>query len=83
MRLINSKEIKKQINDCYEHYDPQWECHIGNADIIKGFKYYLEREAGLKLDFEVETRDGIMRYKINSIEVVDEEVYMLWLLTWS
>lgn len=83
MRLISSKEIKKQINDCYEQYDPHWEWHIGNADIIKGFKYYLEREAGLKLDFEVETRDGIMRYKINSIEVVDEEVYMLWLLTWS
>ena len=83
MKLINTKEIKNQINNCYEHYDPHWDHRIGDPTIMNGFKYYLEREAGLKLDFEVETRNGIVRYKINSIEVVDEEVYMLWLLTWS
>jgi dissimilatory sulfite reductase (desulfoviridin) alpha/beta subunit len=53
MKLINSKEIKNQINNCYEHYDPYWNQRIGDTTIMNGFKYYLEREAGLKLDLKL------------------------------
>lgn len=83
MRLIKQNEIKHQINNCYDAYDPNWPANIGNKDVMGGFKYHLEHNAGLKLDFELDIRMGKMGYKINSIEVVDEEAFMLWMLTWS
>lgn len=83
MRLINHDEIKEQINNCYDSWNPNWKANIGDRSIIPAFKYHLEQAAGLKLDFEIEIRRGISAYKINSIEVVDEEAFMLWILAWA
>lgn len=83
MRIINQKQIKNQLNNCYESWDQNWQYNIGNANLCKSFKYHLECEAGLKLDFEIEVRLGKMGFKINTVEVVDEEAFMLWMLKWS
>ena len=83
MKIISSKKIKNQLNNCYEAWDPNWERNIGNENLTKAFKYHLEREAGLNLDFETEMKDGQLVYKINLIEVVDDEAFMLWMLRWS
>ena len=83
MRIISQREIKKQLNNCYEAWDPNWEHNIGNDNLTKAFKYHLELNAGLKLDFGVLIKFGKAGYQINKAEVVDEEAFMLWMLTWS
>jgi hypothetical protein len=83
MRTINPKEIKNQLNNCFESYEPHWQDDVGSARQRNGFKYYLEYTAGVKLDFETEVRFNRAGYKINSVEIVDEEAFMLWMLKWS
>lgn len=83
MIAIDQKEIKNQLNNCYDAWDPNWQYNIGNANLVRAFKYYLEQEAGLKLDFEVEIKGTQAGYKINQIEVVEPETFMLWKLRWS
>jgi hypothetical protein len=83
MRTISENEIKHQINNCYDAYDPGWPASIGRKDIMKGFKYHLEHTAGIKLDFELDIRNGKMGYKINSIEIVDESSFLMWALKWA
>ncbi len=83
MKTINQKSIKNQLNNFYESWDPNWKYNIGNENLTKAFKYHLEREAGLSIDFEIETRLGRAGYKINSIEIVDNEAFVVWMLTWS
>jgi hypothetical protein len=83
MKTVNVKEIKEQLNNCYDSWDPNWKQNIGNINFIKAFKYHLEREAGISLDFEIEMRGRVAGYKINSVEVVDDEAFMLWMLRWS
>jgi hypothetical protein len=50
---------------------------------VPAFKYYLERTAGLKLDFFPDVRDGKLGYKIERAEVVDNKKYLMWLIKWS
>jgi hypothetical protein len=83
MKTISVKRIKNQLNNCYESWDPNWKHNIGNTNLTGAFKYYLEREAGVKLDFEIELRLGQAGYKVNSVEIVDDEAFMLWMLKWS
>lgn len=83
MKTISQKEIKHQINNCYDAYDPTWPGNIGNKDTMSGFKYHLEQTAGIELDFELDIRKGKMGYKINSIEIVDEPAFLMWMLRWS
>lgn len=83
MKTIEIGLIKKQVNDCFEDYDPLWQDEIGSARQRNGFKYYLERTAGIKLYFENELIDGHMGYKITSVEIVDEEQFILWMLKWA
>ncbi len=83
MKTINPKEIKRQLNNCFEQYDPHWQETVGTARQRNGFKYYIERTAGVKLDFETEIRSGQAGYKINAVEILDEEAFLMWMLKWS
>jgi len=84
MKLINPNKIKEQLNNCYDSYDPNWPTTIGQPTMMNSFKYYLERTAGLKLDFEIEiNKRGQAGYKINSVEVVDESDFVVWMLRWT
>ena len=83
MRTVNPNLIKEQINNCYDSYDPSWHTNIGNRDIMNSFKYHLEHTAGVNLNFEVELRQGRLGYKINSVEIVDEQAFMVWMLKWA
>lgn len=83
MKTIHPKLVKQQLNNCFEAYDPKWQETVGSARQRNGFKYHLEHTAGVKLDFETEIRHGQAGYKINSIEIVDEEAFMMWMLKWA
>jgi hypothetical protein len=83
MNTISPRQINRQLNNCYESYDPNWAMNIGKSNIMNGFKYHLEQSAGLKLDYEVETKGGKMGYKINSIVIVDDPAFTMWMLRWS
>ena len=84
MKTIHPNDIKEQLNNCYDSYDPNWPKNIGDANKIAGFKYHLEHTGGLKLDFELDlNRRGKLGYKMNSVEIVDEPTFMLWMLKWS
>jgi hypothetical protein len=82
-KIIDYKQIKPQLNKCFEHYDPHWTEEVGTARQRNGFKYYLERTAGVRLDFETEIRHGQAGYKINKAEVIDESLFLMWMLRWS
>ena len=83
MNLVNPKAINPQINKCYMEYDPSWPDNAQTR--IPAFKYYLERTAGLKLDFtpKVDYNSGKFGYEIHRIEVVDDKKYTFFLLRWS
>ena len=83
MKTIHQKEIKNQLNNCFKAFDPHWQETVGTARQRNGFKRYIEQTAGIKLDFETEIRSGQAGYKINSIEIVDEPVFLLWMLRWA
>lgn len=83
MKTIDPKLIKNEINKCYSAYDPDW---VPNKNDIKcgAFKYHLEHTAGLKVDFEPDIdRLGMFGYKMNTIEIIDEPRFTMWLLKWA
>lgn len=89
MKQIESTTIKRQLNNCYDDYDPHWEINIDfkgkidTSDSKRGFKYYLEQTGGIRLDFEVKNSHKGSFYKINSVEIVDEGLFTMWMLRWS
>ena len=83
LKTINPKSIKKQINSCFVDWNPSWERDIGNPLQQKGFKYYLEHEAGIKIDFVLNNDIKGAYYSINTIEIVDEPKFTWWMLKWS
>ena len=50
MKTIDPKFVSKQMNKCYLDYDPDYPVDMQNR--VPAFKYYVERVAGVKLDFE-------------------------------
>ncbi len=84
MKLINPKTISPLINRCYLEYDPTWVSEP-NSHRVNSFKYYIERTAGLKLDFEpkIDKLTFKQGYELHSIEVVDDKKYTMFLLRYS
>lgn len=82
MKTINVDKITPLINRCYLDYDPEWRSEPSAK--INGFKYYIERTAGVKLDFAPElNKNGRFGYRLDSVEIVDEPKFTLWMLRWS
>jgi hypothetical protein len=82
MKTINPDIINKQVNKCYLDYDPEWPKDMHTR--VLGFKYYLERTAGLKLDFEPKINEyGKFGYELKQAEIVNEPAFTMWLLRWS
>lgn len=82
MKLINPKSITAYINKCYLEYDPEWPVSLPKQKIF-GFKYHLERTAGLKLDYTPKVKYGRYGFEVNQIEVVDDNKYTMFLLRYS
>ena len=84
MKLIPTKEISPLINRCYLEYDPDWLTEP-NSHRIYSFKYYIERTAGLKLDFtpKIDQQTFKQGYELNQAEVVDDKKYMLFVMKYS
>lgn len=83
MKTIDSGIIKKQINKCYSDYDPNWPNGYGEPLLMNGFKYFLERTAGIRLEFEPEIKNGKMGYGMKRVEIVDDKKYMMWTIKYS
>lgn len=82
MKTIKPKLINKELNKCYLAYDPEWPVSLPKQKIF-GFKYHLERTAGLKLDYTPKVKDGRYGFEVNTVEIVDEPRFTMWLLKWS
>jgi hypothetical protein len=83
MKTVNPNLINDQVNKCFLEYDPDWKNNYNGEAHIGGFKYYLERSAGLKLDFQPEIKNGHYGYKLNGVEIVDGKKYTMWLLKYT
>lgn len=83
MKTIDSSLIKKQINNCYADYDPTYPKGYGEPKLMDGFKYYLERTAGVRLEFEPETKNFQFGYAMKRVEIVDDKKYTMWLIKYS
>ena len=83
LKTINPNLVNAQINKCFLEYDPGWVSNYRADQHVHGFKYYIERLAGLKLDFQPETKDGKYGYRLDAVEIVDEKKYTMFLLKYS
>jgi hypothetical protein len=79
---ITQDQIKNQINNCFEAFDPRWLESFGTAQQKNSFKQHLEKTAGIKVEIENDYRER-MSYRLASIEVVDESKLTWWILKWS
>jgi hypothetical protein len=80
MNTIDPKSIKSQLNKCYNQYDPDWLYRAGEK-LKNGFKYHIEQTAGIRIDIQPNTTTG--GYKVESIEIINEPLFTLWMLKWS
>ena len=83
MKTVDSTLIKRQVNKCYLEYDPNYPTCYGEPTLMNGFKYYLERTAGIRLEFEPIMKNGQMGYSMKRVEIVDDKKYMLWTIKYS
>ena len=84
MKTINSHLIKQQINKCYLEYDPTFPMGYAQPNLMNGFKYFLERTAGVRLEFEPEVNNkGQVGYGVKRVEILDDKKYMMWLIKYS
>lgn len=83
MKTIDSGIIKQQINKCYIEYDPNYPAGYGEPMLMNGFKYYLERTAGIRLEFEPETTGLTFGYRMKRVEIVDDKKYLMWTIKYS
>jgi hypothetical protein len=83
MNLVNPKAINPQLNKCYMEYDPTWP--DDSETRVPAFKYYIERIAGLKLDFtpKVDYNTGRFGYELREVEIIDDRKYTMFLLKYS
>jgi len=81
MKTISTNTITKQLNKCYMEFDPDWPDDMQYR--VPAFKYFMEQIAGVKMEFKPVVIDGEVAYQIDTIEVVDEPKFTMWLLRWS
>jgi len=63
-------------------YDPDWPS--SGEDRIIGFKYHVERTAGLRLDLMPKLdRYGRHGYEVMQVAVIDEKKYTMFILRWT
>jgi hypothetical protein len=79
-RLINPKEITPQLNKCFLDYA---ECPTKNDTIINAFKYNVGETGGIRVQFKVETKEGRYGYAVEKVEIIDEQMFTMWLLRWT
>ena len=37
MITVDQKEIKNQLNNCYDAWNPNWQYNIGNPNLVRAF----------------------------------------------
>ena len=86
MRLINKEDIALPLTKCYSAFDPMWGKRPGHEirAVMESFKHYIEREAGVKLNCDISINEHMQYYyKLDRVEIVDENQYLLFLLRWA
>ena len=80
---IDPKQVSAELNKCFLEYDPDWAMRYGEPTTMNSFKYYIERTAGMKLDFSPETKKNQFGYRLDKVEIVDEKKYTMFILRYS
>lgn len=80
---IDPKQVSKELNKCFLEYDPDWAKNYQAENHVRGFKYYVERTAGLKLDFSPETKGTQFGYRLDKVEIIDDKKYTMFILKYS
>lgn len=83
MITVESKLIQKQINKCYLEWDSDYPANYSQPELMSGFKYYLERTAGIRMEFEPDIKNGRTGYSMKRIEIVDDKKYLMWTIKYS
>lgn len=83
LTTIDPKQVSAQLNKCYLEWDPNYPALLGEPTMMNGFKYYVERTAGMRLDFTTEIKNGKIGYKMNRVDIVDEKKFMLFQIQYS
>ena len=80
--IIPVRDVVDQVNRCYLDY-AEWPS-ADDAAIMNAFKYRMEQEAGLRLTFtNSKDRFGRHGYSLEQVELIDEQLYLVWMLRWT
>lgn len=77
MNTVHPDEVRDIFGKCYAAYCPDWRTLPINdlKATMAPFKYHLEREAGVKLDYELTFTGSQYGFKINQVEIVDGDQF--------
>jgi hypothetical protein len=81
-QLLNTQDIISPLNRCYLDY-AEWPAGGTSEVVINAFRYSMEQHAGLRLTFTPTTTDGQFGFRLDSAELIDEQLYIVWLLRWA
>ncbi len=83
---IEKDSIIPQLNRCYIKFDQDWEWGTTpNEAVVQKFVEHIREEAGIDMYVWRGIVNDMEQYgwKINAIELIDEQKFMLWMLKWS
>lgn len=83
LTTVNTKTVSDQLNRCYLDWHPGYPNNV-SMEYMNGFKYYIERTAGLRIYFvEQLDKTGRFGFRLDTVEVTDPKKYTMFLLKWS
>lgn len=77
-KLIDHTELGPAMRRCYNDYCAN---HADSNGMASAYRYYLEIVSGLKLEFGYPGHGK--GWQVSKAEVVDEKVYLMWLMRWA
>lgn len=86
MNRLNYAEKESAVNMINRYYLDQalWPLPIGQAALMDGFRYKLEIEAGVAIQMSPSVNKlGQYGFSIDSVEIVDEKLWLMFVLKWS
>lgn len=82
MTDIISEQFKTALNRCYLQFDPHWYINPSTTS-IQAFCQLL-RKNGMNLQVEIAIdKYNRVYFKTKSLDIIDSDRYLLWLLTWG
>lgn len=81
---LSQDSLVKMLLNCMAEFNPDVFQKVLSQSEIASFKYHVERTSGLKLDYYMkEYTQGGFDYELRKVELVDADLFMMWVLRWS